>query len=95
MRKFLARSRFLVGALAFLTLAAIAIPAATQQQPSSVNPTASSVKEDQLLRELHRVQGRGSIPDADATGEKISVATAPRHDGTRLIRAHRRPPMSR
>ena len=62
MRKFLARSRFLVGALAFLMLAAIAIPAATQQ-PSSVNPTASSVKEDQLLRELHRVQGRGSIPD--------------------------------
>jgi formate dehydrogenase subunit gamma len=59
----LARSRFLVGALAFLALVAIAIPAATQQQPSSVNPTASSVKEDQLLRELQRVRGRGTIPD--------------------------------
>src|SRR5262249_50222818 len=62
MRRFLARWRFLVGALAFLALVAIAIPAATQQ-PSSVNPTASSVKEDQLLRELQRVRGRGTIPD--------------------------------
>jgi len=63
MGKMLTRTRFLVGALAFLFLAVIALPAAPQQ-PSSVNPTASSVKEDQLLRELHKVQGRGSIPDA-------------------------------
>jgi formate dehydrogenase subunit gamma len=33
------------------------------QQPTSVNPTASSVKEQQLLQELNRIQGRGSIPD--------------------------------
>src|SRR5260370_40437593 len=28
-----------------------------------VNPTASSVKEQQLLQELNRIQGRVSIPD--------------------------------
>ena len=33
------------------------------QQPSSVNPTAQSVKEQELLKELNKVQGRGSIPD--------------------------------
>jgi formate dehydrogenase subunit gamma len=33
------------------------------QQPSSVNPTAQSVKEQELLKELKKVQGRGSIPD--------------------------------
>src|SRR5437879_4468275 len=35
------------------------MPAAAQQ----INPTASSVKEQQLLEELSRVQGRVSIPD--------------------------------
>ena len=29
-----------------------------------VNPTASAVKEQQLLNELSRIQGRGTIPDA-------------------------------
>ena len=33
------------------------------QQPTSVNPTAQSVKEQELLKELNKVQGRGSIPD--------------------------------
>ena len=36
------------------------------QQPSSVNPTASSVKEDQLLNQLRQVDGRVSIPDGRA-----------------------------
>ena len=35
-------------------------------QPASVNPTASAVKEEQLLRELDRVTGRVTIPDARA-----------------------------
>jgi formate dehydrogenase subunit gamma len=35
-------------------------------QPQSVNPTASSVKEEQLLRELDRVTGRVTIPDGRA-----------------------------
>jgi formate dehydrogenase subunit gamma len=53
--------RVAFAALALLTLAAGA--PASAQQPSSVNPTASSVKEQDLLRELQRIQGRGSIPD--------------------------------
>jgi formate dehydrogenase subunit gamma len=38
----------------------VAMPAAAQQ----INPTASSVKEQQLLQEFDRIQGRVSIPDA-------------------------------
>jgi len=57
-----ARIRFVVGALALLFIVALAHPSSAQQ-PTSVNPTASSVKEDQLLRELNRIQGRVSLPD--------------------------------
>jgi formate dehydrogenase subunit gamma len=55
--------RSLIGALA-LCLLALATPAAVAQQPSSVNPTAQSVKEQELLKELQRIQGRSSLPDA-------------------------------
>lgn len=58
----LSRIRFVVGALALLFVVAAAQPGHAQQ-PTSVNPTASAVKEDQLLRELNRVQGRVSLPD--------------------------------
>jgi formate dehydrogenase subunit gamma len=51
--------RLALGAWAFVLLVAISMPAAAQQ----VNPTASSVKEQQLLQELNRIQGRVSIPD--------------------------------
>jgi formate dehydrogenase subunit gamma len=66
MTTFVARMRlFLLGAFLFLTMFAV-VPAASAQvrnPDNSVNPTASSVKEDQLLRELKRIQGRGTIPD--------------------------------
>src|SRR5437763_2733771 len=52
--------RLTIGAWAFL-LVVVAWPAPSVAQ--QVNPTASSVKEQQLLQELNRVQGRGSIPD--------------------------------
>ena len=56
--------RLAIGALALLCAVAIAVPAFAQtRQDSSVNPNASAVKEDQLLRELQKVQGRISIPD--------------------------------
>lgn len=55
--------RLALGALALLFLIAVASPVQAQQ-PNSVNPTASSVKEQQLLQELNRIQGRVSIPDA-------------------------------
>lgn len=62
--KFLAHVRLAVVALAVAFVITIAPPVGAQQQPSSVNPTASAVQEQQLLQELQRVQGRISIPDA-------------------------------
>src|SRR5947209_823203 len=51
--------RLVLGAWAFFLILATSMPSYAQQ----VNPTASSVKEQQLLQELNRVQGRVSIPD--------------------------------
>jgi formate dehydrogenase subunit gamma len=62
MTTLVARFRIVAGALALLALATVASPAGAQQ-PSSVNPTANAVKEDQLLQQLNKIQGRGSIPD--------------------------------
>jgi formate dehydrogenase subunit gamma len=61
----LARIRFAVGAFLLLGLIALATPASAQQPGpgNAVNPTASSVKEEQLLREMRIISGRGSIPD--------------------------------
>src|SRR5580693_8896317 len=56
------RMRLVLGALALFGLVFAVMPAGAQQ-PNSVNPTASSVKEEQLLRELGQIRGRGSIPD--------------------------------
>jgi formate dehydrogenase subunit gamma len=58
----------LLAAVAVLFTLSLAAPAGAQQ-PTSVNPTADSVKEDQLLNALkpgQTVQGRVSIPDANA-----------------------------
>ena len=51
--------RHTVGALAFLLVIFMAGPCSAQQ----INPTASSVREQQLLQEFDRIQGRVSIPD--------------------------------
>jgi formate dehydrogenase subunit gamma len=70
MTKWLAHARFIIGALALVLVVAVAAPAGAQQQQrntdGSVNPTASSVKEDQLFREMNRISGRCSIPDQKA-----------------------------
>jgi formate dehydrogenase subunit gamma len=63
MATLLAAIRYFVGALALVCLVTLAVPAAAQQP---VNPTASAVKEEQLLRELRQVQGRITIPDQKA-----------------------------
>jgi formate dehydrogenase subunit gamma len=56
-----------VGAVACFMLLVVNFPAYAQsKQPESVNPSASAVKEDQLLRELDRVTGRVTIQDARA-----------------------------
>ena len=62
MASLFARIRVAIGILALLTFAAVVVPAAAQQ-PTSVNPTASSVKEEDLLRQLGTIQGRGTLPD--------------------------------
>jgi formate dehydrogenase subunit gamma len=58
----------ILAALAVLLTLSLAAPAEAQQ-PSRVNPTADSVKEEQLLNALRpgqTVQGRVSIPDGNA-----------------------------
>src|SRR4051812_34788620 len=67
----LAHVRFAAAALAVVFLIGVSAPVAAQQ----VNPTASSVKEEQLLQELQRVQGRISIPD---TKESVLIQPAGR-----------------
>jgi formate dehydrogenase subunit gamma len=64
MARLLAQARFIIGAFALATILALGAPAGAQQ-PSQVNPTASSVKEQQLLNALRggTVDGRVSIPD--------------------------------
>jgi formate dehydrogenase subunit gamma len=68
MPKLTAHLRFIVGAMALALMLAVAAPSVAQQRnpDSSVNPTASSVKEDQLLNELNRISGRCTIPDQKA-----------------------------
>ena len=68
MARLLAQARFIIGTLAFVLLLAAALPAVAQQRnpDGSVNPTASAVKEQQLLNALSpggSVSGRVSIPD--------------------------------
>src|SRR5262245_51357113 len=65
MSAILERARLLIGAFALLFIVALAAPVAAQQ-PTSVNPTASSVKEDQLLQQLRTIDGRCTLPDQKA-----------------------------
>ena len=62
MAKLFEQVRFIAGALALALVVAVATPVSAQQ-PSSVNPTASSVNEQKLLQQLNMLQGRGTIPD--------------------------------
>jgi len=63
MTKLFSKLRIVLAALMLLALAAFSYPVAAQQQPSSVNPQADSVNEQQLLQQFKTIQGRGSIPD--------------------------------
>src|SRR3954465_5704771 len=70
MTRVLARAHFIIGAWIVLLAIVIAMPAAAQRNPDgSVNPTAQSVKEKQLLDALGSggaISGRVSIPDQKA-----------------------------
>ena len=54
--------RLALAAIALLGLAVLVTPARAQQ-PNSVNPIANAVNEDQLLKQMDIVKGRGTIPD--------------------------------
>src|SRR6185436_2501025 len=57
--------RFYIAALMLGLVVAFTVPA-NAQQPNSVNPREQSVNEQQLLKELQKIQGRSSLPDARA-----------------------------
>jgi formate dehydrogenase subunit gamma len=57
--------RVFIATLMLALAAAFTVPTpASAQQPTQVNPTAQSVKEKELLKELQRIQGRSSLPDS-------------------------------
>jgi formate dehydrogenase subunit gamma len=65
MARFFSQARFIIGASLVMLLLALAAPASAQQ-PSSVNPSANAVKEQQLLNALQgggSISGRVTIPD--------------------------------
>jgi formate dehydrogenase subunit gamma len=72
MSRLVTRIRFVAGALALAFVIAVAAPVAAPVHAQQVNPTASSVKEDQLLQQLRRIEGRSSLPDA-----KVGVIEQP------------------
>jgi formate dehydrogenase subunit gamma len=49
--------RFMLGAIALAGVIALSAPAQAQQQRSFIDPQASAVNEQTLLRELSRIQG--------------------------------------
>ncbi len=59
MAKLMMWIRFIAGALALAFIVAAVTPVSAQQ----INPTASAVKEQQLLQKLNKIQGLGTIPD--------------------------------
>jgi formate dehydrogenase subunit gamma len=65
MARLLAHARFIIGALALVFVVAVVTPAPAQQ-PTTVNPTANAVKEDQLFQQLNRISGRCTLPDQKA-----------------------------
>lgn len=58
----IAKFRIIVGAWALLWVGVSSFPVAAQQ-PTSVDPNARAVSEQQLLQQFKTIQGRGSIPD--------------------------------
>ena len=62
---FSAKFRAVVAASALLVVVLGAQPVSAQQ-PTSVNPQASAVKEDQLFQKMDRIIGRCTLPDQKA-----------------------------
>ena len=66
MMALLARARFIVGALAVCSVVSLSTPAPAQQS-RAVNPDASVVNEQTLLRQSPRIEGRIDIPNETAS----------------------------
>ena len=66
MMALLARARFIVGALAVCSVISLSTPAPAQQS-RAVNPDASVVNEQTLLRQSPRIEGRIDIPNETAS----------------------------
>ena len=68
------RMRYAIALLTFLSMLVLALPTAAQQSNPNVpvDPDASAVKEQTLLHEAPRIEGRIDIPD-----EKASVLMQP------------------
>jgi formate dehydrogenase subunit gamma len=62
MERLLELCRLALAGFALVTLALVVTPASAQRV-QGVNPTADAVKEDQLLQQMHIINGRGTIPD--------------------------------
>ena len=54
--------QMIAGAFVLACMVMVAVPANAQH----INPTAESVKEEQLLKEFKRIAGECSIPDQKA-----------------------------
>ena len=59
--------RAALAAFALTLMVGLGLGPSSAQTPSGFNPTASAVKEEQLLRELNKLEGRVSIPDGKAS----------------------------
>src|SRR6266478_1471711 len=62
----LARARFIAGAVAVAGLIAFAAPTSAQQQGALIDPGASVVNEQTLLRQSPRIEGQIDQPDERA-----------------------------
>src|SRR3981189_1437062 len=62
MKTLLVRARFVIAAIV-LSIIVLAAPAQSQQQPPLIDPDASAVNEQMLLRQFPRIEGEIAIPD--------------------------------
>ena len=75
------RMRLVIAALAAFGFVCLASPV-TAQQPTSVNPTASSVKEDQLLEQMkgdHADEAFDRSIDVHVSRLRQKIESDPRH----------------
>jgi formate dehydrogenase subunit gamma len=88
MATIMARLAAFAAALTLFAMLALASPASAQQKnpDGAVNPTASSVKEDQLLDQLKIINGRGTIPDTKSYNIEQPAGRDWRHYRTVTLR---------